>query len=75
MPLPDVVIYATGLVMSSVCAPSEMPVADVEDAVNRLSPTGISSRWSLADEAFASGEPNPTPCNDDPARQHHLLNC
>ena len=75
MPLPDVQIYVQGIVMSSVCAPLEMPIGEVEDAVNLLSPTGIDNQWERADEPFATGEPNPTPCNNDAARQHHLLNC
>ena len=72
---PEVMIYSAGLCMCSVCAPKDMPVDQVELQTNAQLPTGISSRWSLHDEAFAGGEPNPSPCNHDPGRLHYLMSC
>lgn len=70
-----VYLYAHGLVYTSACAPAAMPPEQVEAAVNIESPTGISSCWSLADEPFADGTPNPGPCDQGPDRRHYLLSC
>jgi hypothetical protein len=68
-------VYSAGLVYASACAPGSMPLEQVEAAVNAQSPTGISSRWSLAGEPFADGTPNPGPCEQEPACRHYLLSC
>lgn len=72
-----VLIYSEGLCYCSVCAPTEMPIAEVEQAVNALRPTGIGSRWAKAeDEFFATGEPNggEVECSNGHTR-HWLLSC
>lgn len=71
----SVVVYSHGPVYLSACAPAGMAVADIERNVNMSHPTGISSQWALASTPFASGEPNPCPCNDDAGRLHYLLSC
>lgn len=71
----DVVIYATGFIYCSVCAPADMSVEDVVARVNEKMPTGIKSDWVLCDEDFATGEINPCQCEDDETRLHYLLNC
>jgi len=49
---------------------------ELEDAVNTLSPTGVDSPWRISmDLTFASGSPNPGPCERDPGRTHYLLTC
>ncbi len=69
-------VYSSGLVCCSVCVPIDMPIGEVERLVNLHHSTGIDSRWALSsDEHFAGGEPNPSPCADDRARQHFLLAC
>lgn len=68
------VVYSSGLCMASVC--SKEPVPDMLRSVNLQNPTGISSRWELSkNPTFASGEPNPMQCPDDPDRKHYLLEC
>jgi hypothetical protein len=70
---PDFTIYATGVCMSSVC--SSLPQAEVE-ARMRSNPTGIASPWTLSDEAFRDGTPNPGPCNTNPeTHTHYLFSC
>ena len=71
----SVVIYSLGIVHASVCAPAAMEPAEVTEAVNAASPTGIRTAWELSEEAFATGEPNPAPCDTDPARRHYLFTC
>ena len=73
--LKEVIVYTSGLVNCCACAPADMPAEDVEAAVNRQNPTGISSRWSVSDEPFSGGEPNPSPCSDGPLKKHWLLSC
>lgn len=73
--LKEVVVYASGMLFCSACAPAGMPADEVEDAVNAQNPTGIASRWKVADEPFADGAPNPPPCNDGPLKTHWLLSC
>ena len=71
-----IVCYGVGVCHASVCAPSGMAVDDLLDAVNRLWPTGLDHGWMVAtDEHFASGHPNPCPCELDPSRTHRLLEC
>lgn len=71
----DVVIYKGGVLSCSVCAPAAMTGPEVAAEVNRMEPTGISSDWEISKDAqFATGEPNPCPCNKEPeARRHWLL--
>lgn len=72
----EVIILTSGLVACSVCAPASMPIEEVERQVNLENPTGISSGWTLSeDKTFASGEPNPCTCQNDPKRLHYLFAC
>lgn len=74
-PWGQVSIYTQGLVCLSACAPKDVGREDVETAANYHHPTGISSQWSISDEDFAAGEPNPCVCNMDAGRLHWLLTC
>lgn len=72
----DVVIYGSGLVACSVCAPAEMDPLKVEERVNQIHPTGIVSPWSVSsDEHFNSGQPNPCECEKESGRLHYLMEC
>lgn len=66
-------VYSAGLCYMSVCTddPDEVMLA----AVNASHPTGVSSEWAVADEAFASGDPNPTPCEFETGKRHVLVVC
>jgi hypothetical protein len=67
-------VYSVGLVAMSVC--SDDTSEEIMRIANMEHPTGISSRWTLSDDStFASGDPNPGPCEQDPSRQHYLLVC
>jgi len=72
----DVQVYAVGLVSASACVKKGIARNEIEMLVNMDQPTGVGP-WKIADdEGFATGEPNPTPCNDDPyQRSHWLLHC
>jgi hypothetical protein len=72
-----VYVYALGLVSCSACAPASMTPEEVAAAVNELEPTGISSPWTVSeDPEFATGQPNPAPCDQEPeARKHYLMDC
>lgn len=73
----DVIIYSTGIVACSVCASNDLSPEQVEEEVNRISPTGISSNWRISEEeTFKDGIPNPCPCEQNPeTRKHYLLHC
>lgn len=69
--------YAMGLVCASACAVATMSVDEVAERLNAAHPTGISSRWAPSkDSTFASGQPNPCPCDRHPTtHMHYLFNC
>lgn len=70
----DFEVYSYGLVFASIC--STLGVNQTVDRINEELPTGISSGWHLSDENFATGEPNPHPCNQNPkTHKHYLVNC
>nr|NGX43710.1 hypothetical protein [Chlamydiota bacterium] len=60
-----IIIYAPGFVSTSVCALKITEVSDIEAKVNKEYPTGIDSKWEIAEENhFADGEPMPYQCED-----------
>lgn len=67
----EFVAYAVGLVCASACTSLDDEAATVR--MNFDNPTGIDSRWTIADEPFADGTPNPSPCHDAPETRRHLL--
>ena len=83
----DVNVYSMGLVMASVCAPSNMAGDEVAAAVNEQDAdslrgvglakhAGHTPQWGVSDDAnFRTGQTNPCPCEDDPSRKHWLLEC
>lgn len=75
-PREEVVIYAWGLVMMSVCAPASMDAHAVEDSANRQHPTGITSEWTVSREPFrGTSQVSPVACDTDADRRHWLLSC
>lgn len=73
-----VVVYSSGLVMCSACAPASASRLQVEAAVNAKNPTGIPSRWQVSDDEWHGREPGtvgPIACDTDPGRTHWLLAC
>lgn len=72
----EVIVYTSGLVSCSACAPADMPIEEVTRLVNLQTPTGISSQWELSDDdEFALGVPMPCVCDQDASRMHYLFNC
>jgi len=72
----DITLYSVGLCYASACAANDVPPEEIVARANAEHPTGVGP-WTLSyDETFASGDPNPNPCNDKPGtHQHVLLNC
>lgn len=70
-------IVPPGICAWSVCVLTDMTRDEIENEANGKNPTGISSPWRIsANDTFASGEPNPSPCEREPdARLHYLLEC
>lgn len=60
-----------GLCYASIC--TSLNDQDAEAAMNFERPTGIASSWTIADEAFPDGTPNPAPCPQHPDTHRHLL--
>ena len=69
-------IYSKGIVHCSVCAPRDIPIGEVEELTNMQNPTGIESRWQLSgDKEFASGQSNPSACDELDGNLHWLMVC
>ncbi|HEX6970501.1 MAG TPA: hypothetical protein VF174_17040 [Micromonosporaceae bacterium] len=64
--------YAVGLCSASVC--TSLSDEEATERLNSEHPTGISSRWEVADDpTFSDGRPNPLPCDDYPDTHRHIL--
>lgn len=70
-----IIIYSQGIVAMSVCVYEGTSKKEIEDHVNAVSPTGISTAWRISEKYFADGKPNPCPCDKESNRRHYLLNC
>jgi hypothetical protein len=67
-------VISWGLVAASVC--TSLPLPEATARLNLELPTGISSRWQPSeDPTFATGQPNPCPCEQRSGNQHYLFNC
>lgn len=67
-------IIAIGLCFSSVC--TSLPPEEAADRLNADYPTGISSRWGLAEEKiFNDGVANGCDCPDHAGNKHYLMSC
>ena len=64
----DFAIYAEGLCFASVCTSLTN-----DEATARMGASGTSHGWQVADQPFASGEANGSPCHDNPTTHRHLL--
>ena len=67
-------IVGVGLVYASLCTDEE------DDAalrwLNQSNPTGLDHGWKISsDETFASGQPNPSPCEVSEGFRHVLCEC
>lgn len=73
----DIQMIAVGICYMSVCVLKHATKKQIEEQANMNQPTGISSKWQLAEDSqFAEGTPNPCPCDKQPeTRMHYLLNC
>jgi hypothetical protein len=71
--LPAVVAIAEGLCYKTMCA---INGTDKEEILLAAGIAGTRRGWQFADnEKFATGEPNPCPCNELANRTHWLLSC
>lgn len=68
----DFAAYSVGFVFASVC--TSLPDEHAAARLNAEYPTGTGSRWEVAPvKTFATGQPNPTPCERRPATHRHIL--
>ncbi len=79
-PIPDtdtVHVYTFGVCHMSVCAPKDMERDEVRRLANLKHPTGLKHTWEFSNNPkFATGQPNPCPCNEHPeTRLHYLMVC
>jgi hypothetical protein len=72
-----VIVYSSGTVSCSVCVEGQLTKKEIENEVNIVNPTGISSKWRISkDKIFSDGEhTNPCTCDKYLDRKHYLLNC
>jgi hypothetical protein len=66
-------VYKMGLTYASAC--TSLPDDEATARMNAEWPSGVASQWTIADEAFAGGEPNPSPCNTGDSNRHILFVC
>ena len=67
-------IYSAGFISMSVCAPNDMTLEEILDDCEAQRPSGTDAGWHKSkDTHFATGAPNPCPCNKHEGRQHWLL--
>lgn len=64
----DLTVYSEGLFFASVCT----SLTD-DEATERMWPSGTRLGWGIAEEDFADGTPNGSPCPDNPDTHRHLL--
>lgn len=70
---PEFTPYKVGLCYASVC--TRLSDQEATDRLNATCPTGLDHGWKIADEPFASGDPNPSPCCDGGPNRHILFVC
>jgi hypothetical protein len=58
-----------------VCAHGECPPELIERRANEMNPSGLDHPWTLTTEGPDGSDLSPVPCDDDPARLHHMLSC
>lgn len=67
-------LYIVGPLSMSVCAPKDMDTKIIINQAEAQNPAGTSNGWAISDDKnFASGHPMPCQCEDNPTRQHWLL--
>ena len=67
----DFTVYREGLFSASVC--SSLPQSEVLERM-AARPCGTTAGWMLSDNpTFSGGEPNPCPCDQNPATHRHYL--
>jgi hypothetical protein len=61
------------------CAVKDATKEEIERHVNSVIPTGISSKWGIAEEVYQGKDKpatkNPCPCDDHADRLHYVLYC
>jgi hypothetical protein len=71
----DLEVYSNGIVHCSVCTTIKGR-RELVRRVNAVNPTGTRHKWAISkDKTFRTGQPNPCQCDNDPARQHYLMEC
>lgn len=68
-------IMSAGPCYVSVCTREGTSREVIERHVNARYPTGLDHGWSISDEPFRTGQPNPCPCDQAAGRLHFLLSC
>jgi hypothetical protein len=70
----EIDIYSNGICYCSVCS-NINDINELTKLVNIKNPTGILSKWKLANEYFKEGQKNPHICNKDNTKKHYLFAC
>jgi len=69
-------IYSRGILHCSVCVPADATEEQIEEAVNAENPTGLDHGWHISEaKTFATGVPNPNPCEARDGYLHYLMVC
>ena len=72
----ELTVYKNALHYCSVCT-NVSDCKRIEELTNLKNPTGIKSQWRISENKnFASGKPNPFPCENKPeTHKHYLMAC
>lgn len=71
----EIEIYSTGMCFLSACVKKGLEKNYITDQINAMSPTGISSSWSISEQNFGDGSGNPHQCEKHSDREHYLFVC
>jgi len=66
-------VYSEGVMCACVC--SDLSQEEVIEHMKTRHRAGETLVWELSEEPFATGEPNPCPCDTLPGCKHYLFYC
>jgi hypothetical protein len=72
--IPDFTVLKWGLLYAAVC--SSLTPEETTRRLNREMPSGTRNGWTLSEQSFADGLPNPCPCPEcKKTHKHYLYEC
>lgn len=70
----DAELVLNHVMVCSICVPKDATKEQIEEAANRINPTGVSTDWHIPDHYHHDGQ-KPRVCENNPDRLHVMLHC